>query len=286
MTTAILIGFEYNINKLPGVIIDLYHAYKWCQTFCSQIYLCTDIEFVKDESVLQEAINDKIANEDLYAFYDNISPEIIINDLLSTLKNVLTDKINRLVIYYSGHGIDEYIVLPDNSLLLFTDFKNCVLSSISIETEIFWILDCCNPQGLHLPYKLNGNMFTLSLNTKIKCVKQKITLITSAEGHEKSVATRSGSLFSRYLFRLLLILNFSFDYQKEKMIPLYKNRNLKRLMGSLTGSIRKFYTGYSQTVSIYSSYIQDPVLPMWIGSDEPYDVTTDLTMEPLLLIKK
>lgn len=281
---AILIGFEYNINKLPGVIIDLYHSYNFCQTFCDKIFVCTDIEYIKDETLLQEAINDKIANDDLLTFYSKLEPLIIINDLLSVLKTILINgKIDKLIIYFSGHGSDGSVILPDNSLLSFDDFKNCILDNIS-DTEIFWILDCCNPQGLHLPYKLNGNRFTLSPN-RFHCVKQKIMLITSAENHEKSIATRSGSLFSRYLFRLLLILNLPFNYQEEQTIPLHKNRNLHRLVGSLTSSIRKFYTGYSQTVSIYSSYIQDPVLPMWIGSSNRYDIMTDLTMNALLIIK-
>jgi hypothetical protein len=33
MPIAILIGFEYTFNSFTGAIINIYHAYRWCELF-------------------------------------------------------------------------------------------------------------------------------------------------------------------------------------------------------------------------------------------------------------
>lgn len=289
MPTAILIGFEYTFNSLTGAILDLYQAYKWCQSFGCQINVLTDIEFIKDPGNLQNAIERKLADPDLTTFYPRMKPEIIhdAKSLLSTIITVLRPGVSdgKLIIYYSGHGVKDSIVMPDRTLLPFVDFRDNILSNLDPYVEIFWILDCCNPNGLHLPYKLEGNRFTLS-PTKIQCVTQPILLITSSEANEKSIATKSGSIFSRHLFRLLTELNAPAEpiiRRRSVTIPTGRNRNLRRLIGSLASSIRKMHTGYAQTVSIYSSYVADPVLWMWIGSSKNSDIVTDMSLSTLII---
>jgi len=184
------------------------------------------------------------------------------------------------------------MVMPDRTLLPFIDFRDNIVNVINPYVEIFCILDCCNPSGMHLPYKLVNNEFILS-PTKIECIRQPMLLITSSETNEKSIATKSGSVFSRHLFRLLTRLStddtktFNFDklsFKKKKIIiPTYKNRNLQRLIGTLASSIRSMHTGYSQTVSMYSSYINDPILWMWIGANKSYDLVVDITLSSLII---
>lgn len=288
MPLAILIGFEYKFNILPGAIIDLYHSYKWCQSFNCNIHVLTDIKTIRDPDNLHYAIKQEIADTDLYDFYDNINPIIISNNLLDEIVNILKLGIpdNKLILYYSGHGIKDSMIMPDRSLLPFIKFRDGILNYLSPYVEIFWILDCCNPNGLNIPYKLDGNSFVLS-STKIECVSQPILLITSSESTEKSIATQFGSLFSRHLFQILTLMNDeSINKKKILTIPIHKNRNLRRLIGNLASSIRKMNTGYSQTVSIYSSYVIDPVLWLWIGSKKDYDIVTDFSLSILIIRNK
>jgi hypothetical protein len=290
MPTAILIGFEYTFNSLMGAIIDLYHAYRWCESFNCDIHVLTDIKLVKDVDNLHSAIERKIVNSDIMTFYNEIKSKILIynsRDLLMSIIRLLKSKStdNKLFIYYSGHGVKDCMVMPDRTLLPFIDFRDNILNVIDSYVEIFWILDCCNPNGLHLPYKLNGNSFVLS-SSKIECVSQPILLITSSEVNEKSIATKSGSVFSRHLFRLLTLLNTDDQpiiKRKSVIIPTHKNRNLRRLIGNLSSSIRKMHTGYAQTVSVYSSYVIDPILWMWIGSPKNYDIVIDLSLSTLII---
>lgn len=295
MPTAILIGFEYTFNSLTGAIIDLYHAYKWCQSFNCDIHVITDISFIKDPDNLRNVVDRKIADIGLLTFFDRIASKTIVNtgsSLLRKIINILSSSIpdNKLIIYYSGHGVKDSMVMPDRTLVPFIDFRDNILKILDLYVEIFWILDCCNPNGLHLPYKLDNNTFILS-PSKIECVLQPILLITSSEASEKSIATKAGSVFSRHLFRILTLLNaedLNLNMLKEStkrriIIPTHKNRNLRRLIGTLASSIRKMHTGYAQTVSVYSSYFFDPVLWMWVGSRKSYDIVTDITLSSFII---
>jgi len=283
MPTVILIGFEYTFNSLTGAIIDIYNAYKWCRSFGCKIYVLTDIEQINNIDTLKVAIRRKIVDNDILTFYNKITEKYIISTsqiMIETISKILRNKISddKLIIYYSGHGVKDSLVMPNKDLLPFIGLRDIVASNISSYTETFWILDCCNPNGLHLPYRLDNNMFILS-STKIECVLQPMLLITSSEAQEKSVATKYGSIFSRNLFHLLKSLN-----ESEKLS--HKNRNLKRLIGNISSLIRKMHTGYAQTVSVYSSYVTDPILWMWIGSNKEYDIVPDMTLSTLIIRNK
>lgn len=323
MPIAILIGFEYTFNSLTGAIIDLYHAFSWCRSFGCYTHILTDISVIKDPDNLQQVVDRKIADSDILTFYNKIPfnydakidaksgpstnnkepPNLeqisqvfktivrnsvsLQNSILKILSAGIPD--NKVIIYYSGHGVKDSMVMPDRTLLPFIDFRDNILSTLNPCVELFWILDCCNPNGIHLPFKLEKNSFVLS-SSKIECVLQPILLITSSEAQEKSIATKSGSVFSRHLFRMLAQMNVESNTLskptnggKKFSIPVNKNRNLKRIIGYLASSIRKMHTGYAQTVSVYSSYVIDPVLWMWIGSRKSYDIITDITLSVIIV---
>lgn len=291
MPTAILIAFEYTFKTLPGALVDLYHGVTWCRASGlseAQIHIVTDMREVRDLANLEHVVQRKITDPGLLTFYEPFHHKHCIQDELSffeALIQILAGGLpdNKLIIYYSGHGVHNSMILPNKSRLAFIDFRDRVLDLLQPYVEIFWILDCCNPNGFHLPYKLEGNTFSLS-NFKIECVRQPILLLTSSEPNEKSIATKSGSIFSRYLFRLLTQLNAPHSTSHStRPISIHQNRNLHRLIGTLASSIRKMHTGYTQTVSVYSSYVVDPVLWMWIGSTSPYDIAIDRRLSTLML---
>lgn len=287
MPKGLLIGFEYKFNSLPGALVDLYHAKKWCDSFECISHVITDIEKNMKEENLKEILDNQIADDGFKTFYDNIESLGIVKDessLLSTIENFLKKGIpdNKLVIYYTGHGVKDCLVMPNRNLLPIIEFRDTILNNINHDVEIFFILDCCNPSGMNLPYKLVRNEFSLSPK-KIECVLQPILMITSSEHNEKSVATKFGSLFSRNLFKILSRLTIK-DNNKNFRVPIHKNRNLQRLIGMLSSSIKSINTGFTQTVSVYSSYVIDPVLWMWIGGQS--DIVGDITMSSLIIRSK
>lgn len=278
MPTAIIIGFEYATNTLPGALIDIYQAHRWCCSFGCTAYVFTDIHENVNNNIIKKNIGAGIVDPDIISFYDMIDKTLVTtsDELLTEISGKIKQlDDDRLIIYYSGHGIKDSLVLPDRKLLSFVTLRDAILKQLSSTTEIFWVLDCCNPTGLCLPFMLEGNNFVLS-PTRISCVIQPILLIISANAQEKSVSSDTGSLFTRYLFRILHGLNNGPTIAS-------RNRNLRRLLGNLASSIRRMHTGYTQTVSIYSSYIMDPILWLWIGSEDNEEVVSDMSLSTLVI---
>ena len=290
MPTAILIGFEYTFNSLPGALIDLYFAYNWCKGFGCQINVITDIKAVNNPDNLRNAVDRKIVDKGILSFYNKVDKSVITEKqkLLDSISKIFNREIedNKLVIYYSGHGVKESMILPDRSTIPFTELRDHILNNIASYVEVFWILDCCNPNGLHLPCKLVENRFEISPH-KVDYMTQPILLITSSEPQEKSIATKAGSVFTRHLFKILTNMKASsadvIVKGKKISIPRSKNRNLRRLVSNLMSSIKGMHTGFQQTVSIYSSYMVDPVLWLWIGSDKDHDVVCDTGLSTLII---
>lgn len=256
MVVAILIAFHY--RSLPGALHDLDHAARWCARFHCHTHILSDkfdtlVQFPDLEETTQHVVTHR-------------------KQWSNTIDKILATVSDKLVIYFSGHGREESMVLPDNTYVPFVTLRNSVSQSIPQSCEVFWILDCCNPDGMHLPFRLQQNQFRVS-SRKISCVPQPMLLITSCEPHEQSVALASGSIFTRYLFQQLVKLDNS-------------NRNLRRFMGTLASAIRTLHTGYAQTVSIYASYIMDPVLWLWIGQYRSYDIRSDISLRCLIVEHK
>lgn len=273
MAIAILIVFKYMFNSLKGALIDLYLSYQWCKKYNYDIYVFTDITMI-DDNHITGAINNKIVDYEIKFFFDDIEKKFFINNKISLILEIITIlkqgvPDGKLIIYYSGHGVKDSMVMPNRELLPFIDFKNNILDVLDSYIEIFCILDCCNPNGLYLPYKFNHNTFTLS-PSKIEFITQPFLLITSSNTDEKSIATNHGSLFTNSLFKLL-------SDEKSRL------RNLSKLINNLKSSIKNFHSGYYQTVSVYSSYIIHPILWTWIGSRKSYDIVSDLSLTVLTI---
>lgn len=260
MPLAILIGFEYTFNPLTSTIIDLFQAYNWCKSFGCDIHLITDVfHSLKTTPHVVNAVNSNICSSDIYDFYDNVPNKYIVTNNINLMSKILTiyqnniPSDNRIVLYYSGHGLKDCLVMPDKSLLSCIDLRDNFLQSLTDDCELFWILDCCNPHGMHLPYSYVDGQYTLN-DGRIDYIKQSIILITSAANNEKSIATNSGSIFSRNLFKLL---------QR-------KDLDLNTILSEMKRSITCVNTGYIQTVSIYSSYINNDKLWPWIGKTHSF----------------
>lgn len=267
MVTAILIGFQYQKNKLEGAIIDLYNAYEWCKSFTDRIYIICDFEEI-DTEVIKDAIARRLVTDSIVNFIRRDRLRIVVSDrdsLIDTLYQLdFVD--DKLIVYYSGHGEYKSVVTPDHKTVEFNFFRELILIGCLEFQEIFWIMDCCNPNGFNLPFILDNDSFHLSKG-EINCVTQPILLITSSNSQEKSMATSNGSIFSRNLFKIL---------SKND-----GNRNLQRIRRELMSSIRKVYTSTEQSVSIYSSYVMDPVLWMWIGGLT--DIASNISMSTLVV---
>lgn len=255
MSGAILIGFNYRDvscgDYLPGITIDLYLMYRYCvevlEIPTSHIKIVTDIK--KQVETFLYAIVDGIVDTDIFNFisdvivpYDNDNHHIqylpqIMNALdFFSSKNVAID---NLLLYYSGHGENGHLNLPEKRSISLTSFRDMIFKNIPYNVNILWILDCCHTSGAGFTYKYNLKEDYLELNNNDFYVKHNCILITSCNISAKAVTTHNGSEFTQEFINIV-----KSDYRK--LSGIYNSKLLSK--------IREIYTTKS------NHYL----LPSWI----------------------
>lgn len=234
----LLIGFEYSgKNRLPGIVIDLYLAYNFFKQYDKEIVILSDIESDSSTPILRKAIIEQIVNSDILSFIEECKEKNIYKIYKSqgyynNFESCFKSKDEKLFVYYTGHSKNGNILLPDNSLYSFDNFRN----QLENYKQSIVILDCCESNGLSLPFRLIDNVYRLE-NTE-NFTKSRILCISSSLSQQNSIASKTGSFFTRYIFNLLL----------------NKNISLTELMSKLNNHI-SFSPKYQmkQTVNIFAS---------------------------------
>ncbi len=222
---AIIIGFSYSLTseeyKLPGVLVDLYLAYKWAKKInCTKIIVITDyLPEYMGKVILNAIINGEI-DSDINFFIETIkkNKELHIFSTVDAVSSLIADACknsNYMYIYYSGHSKDGYLLVPKykhlatyvnknpmddfNNVKIDTLFKSAIHAS-DIDSEILIILDCCNSDNFMLPYELQtyivkNNQYT-HLNDKENVKKIIANDINNLDVHSKytmgNIANYSG----------------------------------------------------------------------------------------------
>ncbi len=132
MPSAIIIGFEYrncpSINVLPAFIIDLYRMYQYCRSVgINDITVITDIAVDVKITEHLRAMVDCIIDSQIKTFISTIKSIGHLKILKSTdtififqsIIDLIFSKlqVTELLIYYTGHGIDDAIILPSSDKL-------------------------------------------------------------------------------------------------------------------------------------------------------------------------
>jgi len=212
LTSGLIIGFEYTKTKdcksLPGIPVDLYQAYSYCHNLTKNITVFTDVNKDYRTEILRRAIIDGYVDSNLLSFIEDTkdknyhvlyetqkSNKYIINNFEEVIIKSVKDA-DRLFVYYTGHAKNGHIILPDNTHVSLDHLKDIIVSNISKYCEVVIVLDCCQSNGMNLPYSYHGKyqLNTHEFNTS------RIICLSSSRIDQDSTATRSGSLFSRELF--------------------------------------------------------------------------------------
>jgi hypothetical protein len=314
--TAILIGFQYSLGQgddfVPGIKLDLYHAWKHCQRSGLQPIIISDIRSdLLRSNGFARAVASGVVDIEIVNFMSSTNDYRLVHDKEEMLQNLneiarSIPQQKRLFIYYTGHGAPGAFIMPDRSQLSVGIFLESILKLCQSDAEIFTVLDCCNPDDMGFPYTLRG----LEINdqsekrfrwngqkTKRRYLTQKMLLLTSATESEKSYSFRSGSCFTRALFR-------AFQQSREKSVvkgtspkpsPVRVEshlldladsnlRYLPSLINYIQRDIAQVYTRDRQTVSIYAAQPVIPLIWSWvIGTFVELDIaqqTVVLNKEP------
>jgi hypothetical protein len=283
MDAVIIIGFAYdklNISKdreyLPGIIIDMYHAYKYVESISHipNILVISDIYKDVGVSEIKSTITDSIVDMEIFNFIKNLRlRNQLINytnkhQVITEIKKILVNK-KRILFYYTGHSSSGNILLPlgngeicyrydryVDTIISFIQIRDLISESTSKSAEIFIILDCCNANGLELPYKLVNSVYRLNYkNNKVYPI-QKFICFSASNSDENSLASKNGSLFSYTLFKIL----------KE-------HRNISTLLNLLITECAK---KYDQTPNVYGSYPDIKMIWRWISN--PMDTSVKINL--------
>lgn len=264
MTSVLIIGFDYfntpTENTLPS-ITDMRYMYDYIRRVKpDKILVITDVD--EKDNVSKGIINpndiyfiNNIQSYNEYHFYQDKS------DMISTIKNFVNTN-HKLVIYYSGHGSNDNILLPmstqnvsfitnidneqsaidskNSNKLSFEDLKNIITKYSPKNTQALFLMDCCAGNGLKLPFKMNDNgVYNLK---SYNIPTQEIVCISSSLHNQSSISSINidglGSAFTKEFFEGIIRIknNISISY-----INLIKKIGSEKL------------NNYDQTLNVYSS---------------------------------
>lgn len=292
MDAAVIIGFSYSKSLkftdrpfIPGILIDIYHAYKYVRSLIAgdNIIIITDIIADLNIEELRTSITNSVVGTDILNFVtemrnqgyfrDYISKEYVFKDISEVLKGS-----KKIFLYYTGHAIDGCILLPlmtneicyrydspKDSIITFSSIRDSISEKSLSNSKILIILDCCNANGLELPYKLIGKVYRLINKTNKVYPRQKFICFSASTIDESSVASRHGSIFSHIFFK----------YLKEK-------RNIWDLLVTISDECSK---KYSQTVTVHSSYPDLKMIWRWLCFKDKISIKLN-SVENYFIIKE
>lgn len=222
---ALLIGFEYyqsenkTVKSLPGIPVDLYQAYNHALKITKNITVFTDVSEDHKTDILKQAILNNYVDSNLLSFIEDIKERSQYFSFISKTENnyasnnfeeVFIKSIkdcNKLFLYYSGHAKNGNIILPDKTHVPLTHLRDLMNKHCSSEAEIVVILDCCQSNGMELPYSFHKNVYSSDLTplnifklNSYNFTSKRIICLSATQINQDSNATRSGSLFTRKIF--------------------------------------------------------------------------------------
>lgn len=285
MDLCIIIGFNYKFedNYLPGTIIDIYNCYKYISKLAKSTHIFTDIEKDITVSELRNSVLNASADINIINFISNIkskkdiyhlytSKDLIITEISKIIKNK-----KRIFFYYSGHSNNSKLVFPtkgneicyvDSTELELINLKKIICQNSLENAQIFFVLDCCNSNGLGLPYKLKDGKYVLSvrfyfdgksseiMSNSLDISTQEIICISSTMYDEYSISSDQGSLFTQSFFKNLK------EYRKiEDLLHVVNMECLKK---------------YNQTSTIFASYPNLKHIWRWLVVNDKIEIDIDL----------
>ena len=254
MVQVIIISFEYTENRLLGSIFDLYKVYSHFKKLNYNIHIYTDIIYNYIYFDYKYLDNIKNKNNRIRDFIDLIcrqttEPYNKYNFLKKIKNDIIKD--DKYFIYYSGHGIDGKLLLPSFEKIDFNDFIYEIIKSIKDYSQIFILLDCCKIGDVHMTFKFDNKILKYHYDIYYPHC---IYIMTTSSSNEDSLSTQNGSLFTKYFFKEHKIYEFNYIIEYIQNEIIMDALNIKNKIEI-------------PTISIYCSYINHPILWLWIFID-------------------
>ncbi len=301
-------------TPLPGIVIDLYQAYTASVKMgADKICIITDINRDQQTSLLMNAMIESIVYIDILSFIDTIKKNKFYSkyqDRNNFIKCILENstQADEVFIYYTGHVSLGHIIFPieevgvtfaesstidhvsmspdynsnsDEPKMSLTDFRLLILDSVHDDANVLFVMDCCNSNGLNLPFKLCDKVYRLSHNVdhtdssgnteRTVFVTQKVICISSTMSDENSITSRDGSIFTRAFFKQL---------KEEDGLSC---RSISRIL-TIVGE--ECTLKYAQTATVHSSYPNLKMLWNWVYQPISLNINVDYIDNVLIITPK
>jgi len=292
---AVIIGFNYSSKfndkfrtTLKSIIVDLYICYNYVKELTTKenILIISDISNNYTAQQLREVIIENFIDNNIYNFIDQIINNKVLElyiskeDLIIKLGNKIKDK-EKILFYYTGHSHNAKILLPmvdsqmcyvydtdDDLMLDLYQLKDIICKNSKVDSEIFMILDCCNSNGLGLPYKLSdgiyrliyypsklGNYLKQNNNNLRNYPLQKIICFSSTYIDENSIISGSGSIFTTSLFKNIKL-----------------HRKIQNLLNVISLECLK---EFEQSANVSASYPDLKIIWRWLVKNDNININID-----------
>lgn len=204
------------------------------------------------------------------------------DDFMQCVSDTITGA-DEIFIYYTGHVSHGYLLFPTedpgvsfiessnlrtetkepnssvdlhddihrfsssrgNSRLSLIDFRTLILTSADRSAQVFMVMDCCNGNGLGLPFQMREGVYRLTNNEPRIYTTQEVICLSSTMSDENSITSRDGSIFTRSLFKQM----------KDKV------QSITRML-DVVG--KECITRYAQTATVHASYPNSKILWNWV----------------------
>jgi hypothetical protein len=252
MPIVVIIGFSYQDTKLSegsplfSTITDIYQVYMYYRSLGYKTYIASDISSAIEPENIAALCASKIVDLGFRDFIRQSFPSIRVpiktqRDFELFFESIRISADRNAIIYYTGHGVKDHILLPDNTLYSALELRHRIMNigvvqspqsrtqttrvSIddvsqvhsaknglnSIGSSIFIIFDCCNPHGLYLPFEMNRSSFLYDF-VGTSFTLPEIILITSSESNRQSQAKKGYSMFTKELFEIFKSKSKRYDF--------------------------------------------------------------------------
>lgn len=260
MPTVIIIGFGYynQSRKLTSTITDIYRLFGQQQQLGRKVYILSDIVYPEKPEGIVKLLSSTNVDHGFLPFLERQFAKIRIlvqnrTELETELKKIPLSQDGKLIFYYTGHGVDGNFILPDGEKYSSLELRKNILNMGNgilnqFKSEVLIIIDCCNPHGMYLPFRINQN-FNYEENSR-HYVKPNIIMLASADFENESQANNNESTFTKYLLKYFAKSDTTMDF---KSTVNYINNKISSNPG-----IEK-----EQRCTIYTSKVSTNVIWTW-----------------------
>lgn len=163
-----------------------------------------------------------------------------------------------------GINLHRFSSSRGNSRLSLIDFRTLILTSADRNAQVFMVMDCCNGNGLGLPFQMLDGIYRLTNNEPRIYTTQEVVCLSSTMSDENSITSRDGSIFTRSLFKQM----------KEK------EQSIKKML-DVVG--KECITRYEQTATVHASYPNSKILWNWVYGPTSIDIVANYSNNTIIV---